>query len=451
MAASTSLGETSPSTEAATPTKSGAVSSGRLGFLDVLRGIAAMAVVLYHLGNHLPVLTESFYWTTHSVLNFGAFGIMLFFLVSGFIIPASLERHGSVSEFWVSRVFRLGPLFWFVSLVVLALGTAKLMPISKHVFLNWDAALFGNLTILARHVGAPFLIGPAWTLPYELCFYGLTTVIFMTRLRKASVAIALAAVGVSILAFDTFVGPASLTPWTTGIPGYHGNPLRVAGLAIVFGAAAALLSRSRMGAVYALVVGVGVIPILLNRPDPLHLAAIYLTIMFTGTVIHRIWSGHVSPKLGWTVFAISAVGVSIAFFVHTGTWYNSQGWLGESPFTRSLAIFVSYGTFAAFYALREKITWPAVLQWLGRVSYSLYLTHWVVMMAVPAVPSSVPGFRILTIGSWLVITLAVSELTYRFIERPSINIGRRVARSLRARRARRETAAADEALVTSKV
>jgi peptidoglycan/LPS O-acetylase OafA/YrhL len=35
----------------------------------------------------------------------GQFGVFVFFLVSGYIVPASLERKGSVRGFWVSRVF----------------------------------------------------------------------------------------------------------------------------------------------------------------------------------------------------------------------------------------------------------------------------------------------------------------------------------------------------------
>lgn len=55
----------------------------------------------------------------------GYAGISLFFLISGYIIPASLERKGSLRGFWVGRVFRLYPLFVFVvgAVVVLqALG-----------------------------------------------------------------------------------------------------------------------------------------------------------------------------------------------------------------------------------------------------------------------------------------------------------------------------------------
>ncbi len=49
----------------------------------------------------------------------GEYGVFVFFLVSGFIIPASLEKRGSVRAFWVGRVLRLYPLYW-VALVAVA-------------------------------------------------------------------------------------------------------------------------------------------------------------------------------------------------------------------------------------------------------------------------------------------------------------------------------------------
>ena len=41
----------------------------------------------------------------------GNYGVFVFFLISGYIVPASLERKGSVRTFWVSRLFRLYPLY----------------------------------------------------------------------------------------------------------------------------------------------------------------------------------------------------------------------------------------------------------------------------------------------------------------------------------------------------
>ncbi len=84
--------------------------SSRLGWLDGLRGVAAVAVAVHH---------ATFVYTPHAReallqwFNPGFWGVMVFFLISGYIIPASLERHGDVSRFWTSRIFRIyrsGPL-----------------------------------------------------------------------------------------------------------------------------------------------------------------------------------------------------------------------------------------------------------------------------------------------------------------------------------------------------
>ncbi len=91
------------------PTAAAAAGTGsRLAWLDVLRGLAALAVVFNHFGYFLPsgVKTPVYQW-----INPGDYGVFVFFLISGYIVPASLERKGSVRTFWVSRLFRLYPLY----------------------------------------------------------------------------------------------------------------------------------------------------------------------------------------------------------------------------------------------------------------------------------------------------------------------------------------------------
>ena len=91
---------------------------GRFEFLDALRGIAAMALVLQH--------SAEFIWPAYlkfsiEVVRPGEFGVVLFFLVSGFIIPASIEKYASLGRFWVGRFFRLFPLYWACVLAALLL------------------------------------------------------------------------------------------------------------------------------------------------------------------------------------------------------------------------------------------------------------------------------------------------------------------------------------------
>jgi peptidoglycan/LPS O-acetylase OafA/YrhL len=81
----------------------------RLAWLDALRGIAALCVVFDHLTYSVfqPVHDSVYQW-----FNPGQYGVFVFFLVSGYIVPASLERKGSIRSFWVSRVWRLYRSTW---------------------------------------------------------------------------------------------------------------------------------------------------------------------------------------------------------------------------------------------------------------------------------------------------------------------------------------------------
>ena len=77
--------------------------------------MAALAVVFDHLSYYVlqHVRTIVYQW-----FDPGNYGVFVFFIISGYIVPASLERKGSVRTFWVSRVFRLYPLY------LLAVGIA---------------------------------------------------------------------------------------------------------------------------------------------------------------------------------------------------------------------------------------------------------------------------------------------------------------------------------------
>ena len=81
----------------------------RLDFLDALRGIAALLVVVQHVGERYIGWIPGFAATWFS---FGRFGVTIFFLVSGFVIPYAFEKENAVRSFWIKRFFRLYPLYW---------------------------------------------------------------------------------------------------------------------------------------------------------------------------------------------------------------------------------------------------------------------------------------------------------------------------------------------------
>ena len=80
---------------------------GRLQYIDAMRGIAALLVVLQH------ALAEAF--PASPLLEYvspGRFGVVLFFLISGFVVPFSIKGERPIASFVVNRAARLLPALW---------------------------------------------------------------------------------------------------------------------------------------------------------------------------------------------------------------------------------------------------------------------------------------------------------------------------------------------------
>src|SRR5947209_7419140 len=129
--------------DVAAPSRRG--SGERMAWLDGLRAVAVGLVVYAHLTRYLFRGLRGF---TGEHLNAGTAGVMLFFLVSGYIIPASLERHGSLRSFWVSRLCRLFPLYAVVTAAVVALGRVGLVPLDPYLAAHPVIGALAHLTML---------------------------------------------------------------------------------------------------------------------------------------------------------------------------------------------------------------------------------------------------------------------------------------------------------------
>ena len=133
----------------------------RLYIIDLLRFVAALAVVLYHYTarpshNIFPQLAE--------FTRFGYLGVPLFFMISGFVIFASAEK-GSSIKFLISRATRLFPSFWVG--VSFTLAVVYLTEHQAPSLLQYLA----NLTMLNDYLGIKNIDGVYWTLQAELKFY----------------------------------------------------------------------------------------------------------------------------------------------------------------------------------------------------------------------------------------------------------------------------------------
>ncbi len=140
--------------------------SGRLIEIDVLRGLAALAVVLFH---YTTRFNELFGSNPPPTISFpdGHYGVNLFFIISGFVIFMTLEKTSKPMDFVVSRFSRLFPAYWiaiFLTFFVTHwLGLpGKLVDIST---------AFGNLIMVHGLFHIPHVDGVYWTLEVELLFY----------------------------------------------------------------------------------------------------------------------------------------------------------------------------------------------------------------------------------------------------------------------------------------
>ena len=150
--------------------------SGRFEEIDVLRGLAAMCVVLSHYSTHcVKYFREApFGFDLHTI--YGFYAVQLFFIISGFVISLTLEKSNSWRDFAFSRLSRLYPTYW---VAVTLMVVVELLVFGRTL---WIGGYATNLTMLQEFIGFTNLDNVFWSLTVELGFYTIMGVIFATRL-----------------------------------------------------------------------------------------------------------------------------------------------------------------------------------------------------------------------------------------------------------------------------
>jgi peptidoglycan/LPS O-acetylase OafA/YrhL len=346
--------------------------SGRRTDIQALRAFAVAAVVLYHL------------WPAR--LPGGFAGVDMFFVVSGFLITGQLagelDRTGSVSltAFWARRIRRLLPAALF-TLIACTVGLFALMP-----RLTWPenlleiraAAAYVENWLLGAHAvdylaqgNDPSLVQHYWSLSVEEQFYVgwpllLLVVLFVGRRlttvgRRRLLLGGLAVVGAASFAYSIAATAAD------GQTAFFSTPTRAWEFA-AGGVVALLPARGRhprASAARPLLAWLGV-----------GLLALTL-VLIDGS----------DPFPGWrAALPVAGAAAVLATDTSTGRW---------SP-TRPLRI--------------------RPVQWLGGISYALYLWHWPLIIAAPWVlhePVPASG-KVVLLGAAVVL----ADLTTRLVEAP---------------------------------
>ena len=351
----------------------------------------------------------------------GQYGVFVFFLVSGYIVPASLERKGSVRGFWVSRVFRLYPLYLFALSAMIVLWASGIGSLSG---MDSDAVTssFADVFMLQSVLWAPTVPNVVWSLAYEMVFYLMLTALFLggvhRRSNRYALVFAAAAVGLGGILVPGSLSYDLLTP---GVVVAITDSLLLAGLVLT------LAGRGRtriVGAVLAAATGLLVIVFNSGYAAPWETFTIF-ALMFTGTMLYRAEAGQYPWRR-----ALYATVLLFGLTLVAVQWHNSPQAESFVAIRKAFNSLEFAGlTFAVAMLCRHKKV-PRSLAWLGLVSYSVYLLHPVLIEAYNSVPwtqneNFVP-MELLLVAVFMLVLLVCCGLTHRFIEAPMQGLGRRV-------------------------
>lgn len=347
----------------------------RFLFLDALRTIAVCLVIYSHVvgiwfhHHHDRSLTAAIaerIAPLPATLNIGNFGVVLFFLVSGFIVTHTGSTE-SPRQYAIKRFLRIYPMLLLTVLLAAALFAAHLHPLT-----TGNPATVTPITILTNAALANYLLAPqvvlvdvAWTLVVEVLFYALLLVA-LPLLRR--------------------------TTW----------PVITAELAVV---AAVLATAHRGGQSYFL----------------LAVSISYLPALLLGQIVWATWSRRIPPWAGailgilaWTEYAFAgAPGLGRQDTVYN---YNLNLALG-------LGLFL-VGLLAEPKLKRHPTTW---IGYLADRSYSLYLLHGLLAFVVMNLLYPTTGYP-LALAAGLAVTVVGAEITYRLVERPAMRLARHLAK-----------------------
>ena len=142
--------------------------------LDALRALAAINLVLFHY-THVYAVKFGYSSPLGFEWPYGAYGVEMFFILSGFVNSMSLLRRGQPADFVAARLIRIVP--FFMMAIVANVFILRLAPMYETVS---TGQFLANLTLIPRILGHECVDPVMWTLQIEMMFYLTLVILFKT-------------------------------------------------------------------------------------------------------------------------------------------------------------------------------------------------------------------------------------------------------------------------------
>jgi len=342
----------------------------RIEYIDALRGFAILGVIVCHVSTitRCPGLLGK-------VADLGAFGVQLFFVISAFTIfltfGKSLGREQApVRNFFIRRIFRIAPVYWLgIVLYASVYGnqTRGWTPGPDY----WHYPLHVFLVNLVHPLTPSSVVPGGWSISCEMLFY-LTVPLWFACIRSLKSAAVFVVLSSVLCPLAVHFLKALAAPHMTSYP---------QGLVDQF------FYRN-----------------ILNQ----------LPCFACGILLYYLTVGRekaVEMRTCLALFAAAAIGVVAGILVPTSLGINH--------------IVTSFGFVALAVALSSlplSLLVNKATIFVGKISYSAYLVHFLVLEKMTAWT----GWSfVVVLALALPITLGLAWLSYRFIELPCSNLGRR--------------------------
>ena len=367
--------------------------------LDGLRAIAVIGVMIYH--------------AHHEWLPGGFLGVEVFFVISGYLITLLLmgerERNGHVDlrQFWARRFRRLLPAL-YVMMAFVAVFVAAFYSVAREqtrgdflagIFYisNWYEIFVG------QGYGASEAFVPLrhlWSLAVEEQFYLVWPLVMVAILRRSRSR--LPAIGLKLIGVSVFIAIMVAWLYVPGVVAVSCGTEFTRGTWTIFGRCIAVNDMLYLGS--------------FSRAGGLMLGAGF-AMLWRPVAIMR---GPLRDK-GRRLDVLAALGLALIVFFMLTMYLQERGvynpWLYRGGFfLTGVATLLLIAATTHQGAATGKLLGHRALLWVGTRSYGLYLFHWPVFQMIRKQANIQLSIPQIILG--VLITVPITEASYRFIESP---------------------------------